>query len=488
MREFALTPRARGPVSELSGAVAPIFYMAATSGTSVALSAFDQFTSGCVAVPWAFNFPVLAPSRSQRYRNIKTITGEEGHQGHDPGMLIAANLDLLRQLKLSHPRIGEVAIVDVTRLVAPVPQLAPPSKEYLDVLRRPDMDSVEHNLYEHDGHPDSVIGWEGAVLIDQASNLPLVWTVARGKAREPDLLFQVLLPTLFSLWPDCPLHTLIGDGLYDKEPVCRELVELWSIQPIFSRRTPRVTMATLRGGSTVVVVDGKPECPRCGPMKFVRREGWYTADKRIANRKPRGEIVASIKTARTRWRCLCGLYSDVSLYARDNYRDHTFWPRDDEHNFGLERRAYELYRNGVESNFGRVKQRGIGTRDGRCLWARDSGIAVLFGAEQLLHTARRVAHETGAYHLLHDEYLELGLNLSGEPPTRAHTAREHRVGRLLGREALQAAVARDPLRLDDLGSRKRRGADVADLPERIRSVSAESVSSMSVSCSGRWIW
>jgi len=223
---------------------------------------------------------------------------------------------------------------------------------------------------------------------------------------------------LFSVWDGCPLHTLIGDAFYDTEPVCRELVELWSIQPIFTRHTPRRTDHARRRGAKIVVVDGKPECPKCGPMTFVKREGFYTAQTRIANHKSRGAIVADVKSARTRWKCLCGLFPDVSLYAKDNYRDHTYWPRDDESKRGLQRRALELYRNGIESTFARVKQRGIGTRDGRCLWARDSGIRFLLGAEQLLHTARRVAHETGAYQLLHDEYLELGLNLSGEPPTR----------------------------------------------------------------------
>ena len=42
-------------------------------------------------------------------------------------------------------------------------------------------------------------------------------------------------------------------------------------------------------------------------------------------------------------------------------------------------------------------------------------------------------------------------------------ADEHGVGRLLGDEALQVAVARDPLGFDDLAGRERRGADVADL-------------------------
>ena len=61
-------------------------------------------------------------------------------------------------------------------------------------------------------------------------------------------------------------------------------------------------------------------------------------------------------------------------------------------------------------------------------------------------------------------------------------------GRLLGAEALQAALARGPLRLDDLPGRVRGGADVADLAllhevgeraERLLDVDAGS---------GRWTW
>ena len=42
-------------------------------------------------------------------------------------------------------------------------------------------------------------------------------------------------------------------------------------------------------------------------------------------------------------------------------------------------------------------------------------------------------------------------------------AHEQRVGRLLGDEALEAALAGGPLRLDDARGREGRGADVADL-------------------------
>ena len=68
-------------------------------------------------------------------------------------------------------------------------------------------------------------------------------------------------------------------------------------------------------------------------------------------------------------------------------------------------------------------------------------------------------------------------------------AHEHRVRRLLADEALAAAPLGDPLRLDDLrapGTSRSRCS--GPCPGATRSVSAPSVSSMSVSGSGRWIW
>ena len=51
----------------------------------------------------------------------------------------------------------------------------------------------------------------------------------------------------------------------------------------------------------------------------------------------------------------------------------------------------------------------------------------------------------------------------GRQDVELDAANEDRVRRLLGAEALQAPVARHPLRLDDLAGRERRRADVADL-------------------------
>ena len=53
--------------------------------------------------------------------------------------------------------------------------------------------------------------------------------------------------------------------------------------------------------------------------------------------------------------------------------------------------------------------------------------------------------------------------LRGRQDVELDLAHEHRVRRLLGAEPLQAALARGPLRLDDLPGRERRRADGADL-------------------------
>ena len=68
-------------------------------------------------------------------------------------------------------------------------------------------------------------------------------------------------------------------------------------------------------------------------------------------------------------------------------------------------------------------------------------------------------------------------------------ADQQRVGRLLGAEALQVALARGPLRLDDLAGRVRRGADVADLA-LLDEVGqrAERLLDVDVRGSGRWTW
>jgi YgiT-type zinc finger domain-containing protein len=129
--------------------------------------------------------------------------------------------------------------------------------------------------------------------------LSLVSTIARGAKYEPDMLFDDLLPTLRELWPDCPLHTIIADAFYDKEPCCRDLVERWSIQPIIARYTRRETDVTLKRGAQLVVIDGVPQCPTCGATQYWRQDGFYSPKQRIADGRTWGVIAPNVKQAPT---------------------------------------------------------------------------------------------------------------------------------------------------------------------------------------------
>jgi hypothetical protein len=198
LEEFALTPSARGPISNLSGAVAALTCMAATGGTNIALEAFKGMTAGNVARSCALGFPELRCSWSQAYRNLRTVTGDSGRAGHDPSILLPANLEVLQQLRRSHRRLGEAASVDVTRLAAPVPQLAPPKHgRYEEAIKRAGLEGIGTSTYERDGQYSTVVGWKGGLLVDEATTLALTWSTASGNTYEPDML-GVMFQQLFS--------------------------------------------------------------------------------------------------------------------------------------------------------------------------------------------------------------------------------------------------------------------------------------------------
>jgi hypothetical protein len=423
LHEMSRTPGRRGRCMDLSGAAAALVLMAASPGASHANAAFARLTNGHLGTRWALGRPQLPPNLKTGYRQLYTITGrpERGFRGHPIEIFSRAHFQILEAIhdlrgpdgERAHPRFGEVGIVDATRLRAPVEQRALNTPAYLRTLRRADMNMVSIRTYERDGQKDTVIGWILAAIVDQATGVTLVSTVREANAYEPDVLFEELLPGLFRLWPECPMHTLIGDGIYDTGPACRTLVEDYSIQPIITRTTPREKPGPRPG---IKVVDGRPYC-RCGRMKFLRREGFYLAEHRLNDGLARGQKVDN-KNARIRWICpspsrLC---PEVSLYFDTDPRDHTWWPRASDERQGARRRALELYRNEIESAYSNVKHNGIGTKDQRCLWARDAGISCLTRLHLLWQATRRLVHENGDYALFAAEYQRLGLHGAGAIP------------------------------------------------------------------------
>jgi hypothetical protein len=250
--------------------------------------------------------------------------------------------------------------------------------------------------------------------------LPLVWTLAAGNAVEREVLFKELLPLLFELWPHCPMHTLVGDQHYDSEGTCRDLENLFSLHPIFTRHNPRETQEVAKGGRHVKVVDGQPFCACPGGMKFRGHNDFYEASQRLADGTPRGEPAPEKRgRPRIRWVCPNGLCKEVTLWLARNPRDVTWWPRGGDSKYASTRRALELYRAVVESMFAVLKQNGIGVRDGRALWARDNGITWLIGLHFLWRTAQRLAHESNNYEYLREEFVDLGFARPGSAPSAA---------------------------------------------------------------------
>jgi hypothetical protein len=96
--------------------------------------------------------------------------------------------------------------------------------------------------------------------------------------------------------------------------------------------------------------------------------------------------------------------------------DHSWWPREGDSDHAYAWRALETRRSAVESLYSVLKHCGVGVHDGRALWARDAGINWLLGLHLLGRSAKRLAHETGAYAVFEQEYRALGLHQPGATP------------------------------------------------------------------------
>jgi hypothetical protein len=421
MRRLAMTTAERGRVADLSGAAGALALMAYQSGSSIAQKAFDSLLAGSLAWRWALAHPDVAGDRSTLYRRLIRLTGRGEITGHDPSMAVVASVAMLRRLRGlldGGERIGQVGLIDGTRMRAPVRQHGPNTPGYMDALRRADMEKVAISTYRRDGRSDTVTGWRLMAIRDLASCCPIVWVIVPGPTPEPQTLTEHLLPLLFRAWPDCPMDTLVLDAGFDEEPCCGELVERWSVQPVVTRAGVRRTTQVMKSGRTVEIMNGRPICPRCGPMRYHRREKFITPDRRQVLGLERGQLPppAELKKARVRWVCKSDLCPPVDLFAHNDYRDYNYWPRCPDTRQGAMRRALELSRNGIESSFSIVKHNGIGTKENFPLWAQDAGIEWLVAMHCALRTARAAVHVSGDYAFLADEFRELGLHESGHPP------------------------------------------------------------------------
>lgn len=238
-----------------------------------------------------------------------------------------------------------------------------------------------------------------------ATTLPygIVLVPANGDERKA---ISKLLEQICEIWPECPLGTLVGDGLFNTKALAHELIFNWGIQPVFP-----TSEAGYGKEHEHAATEGVPEF-RCGKlMRLKDTTDFYTAERRARDGIPRGEQT-SLK-ARIRWECAGGkggCEETASTRPFDGPRLYTFYPRQGSHVRATERKVLMWRRNAVESVFASLKNLGIGRDKFECpRWAKDLTMEWLVAVGMLGLAARRLIHDTDLYRHALEEATELDL-------------------------------------------------------------------------------
>ncbi len=349
---------------------------------------------------WAFGDPPRL-SRSGLYDQIHSIA-----ERHDPGLAVEANLALIQRLRGRHPRIGEVALVDGTKIEAQVPQRSPIDERHREIMHHGRQRNVKSFAYTgRDNHlTDYWAGYKLMLLSDRACGLALTWNFDGIDERTGS---RGLLGALFRHWADCPLEYLVGDGLYGRDrQYLHDLEFSWGVHPVFPLVKTDISPAMPHAAT-----NGIPAC-RHGLMKRRDHDGYVNPDRRRKLGIARNVLITD--TARIRYACPISdpNCTQQTVYTRDDGRLYPYLPHD-----GLEsdtcvdrRHALLLGRNSVEMRFANLKGSGPGgTGQQRFKMRSDRTSEWLISLNLLLATAKRVAHETGGYDRAHEDAREIGL-------------------------------------------------------------------------------
>lgn len=170
-------------------------------------------------------------------------------------LALETNVAMMKELRKLHPEVGRRLIIDCCSVPAWAPQHgAGDPNDPRHVLREaklrrftPEAGFVIHRYtsngktvapYEkrRNGKP---VGyekrWRGyllAVIVDNATGLPLVWTLYDASLGE-QIALTMLLSDLHRLWPDIDAELIAGDSIWDTNE-CNRLCEVhYGIAPIF---------------------------------------------------------------------------------------------------------------------------------------------------------------------------------------------------------------------------------------------------------------
>jgi hypothetical protein len=390
-----LTSWPRGRPANRQFALAVLVHMATLSRRPEVQSAIRGLRHSPLAM-WAFDYPRM-PARTSVYDHIDGIC-----ERNLTDLAVHANVELIRQLSerrdadgnLLHPNVGKVGVVDASLLQAQLPQHKPNGPAERAAMLNGRWQKVGYIVYtDSNGNVTARChGHKVVAICDLDSTEPIVWTNVSAAMGERDACRQ-LLPKLFELWPTCPMHTLVGDSLYDQEEAfAMELEFDWGLHPCFPR-AGKVSKAFPH-----VETKGVPCCAH-GLMHRDKAEGFPDAKWRAKTGTPRGAR-AREDEARIRWRCPINAPNckPQTTRPRDNARLYTYYPRAGNGPVATKRAALQIRRGSVESVFSSLKGRGVGGKGHhRLKLIGDSPADWVISLAALHLTAARVAHETGAY-------------------------------------------------------------------------------------------
>lgn len=410
----------RGRPGSRSLTAATLFQMA-NFGRPDVINTRRNFT-GSGPFDWAYGNPKGPSADSAFYESIKQMT-----RRHRSGATIHVNLDLLDRIaslkdpssgKLLHPDAFKRCVVDGTQIDADVPQtpVGGPSpgarKERVRVLAgaREMADFAVHG-YEPGSEPGdgskvknvrkSVFGYTLVVIACMDLGLPIIWTLTPASGNERDALMR-LLKCLYELRPEFPMEYLVGDGLYTTpHDLMGHLYFKYGIHGCFPRREKATP------GNPWAKTGGVPTCKH-GMMQFEKEgEIWGPAKRKVHGLRP-GAYPKETRP-RLRWKCPRGTCEGTSTFLPDDWHLNTYLHQQGSHRRAASRAALLSRRNIIESIFAQLKHAGPGSRwPGRARWADDDGMRWLTSLALLTMTAKRLAHESGAYLRAFQEARRLG--------------------------------------------------------------------------------
>jgi hypothetical protein len=232
---------------------------AATENTATDLAHHENWTDAPRPERWQ-----QLPDYSSVMRNIPRLTSAIRSQG------VKANVEMLRALREQYPDVGRRLIIDGKAIATWVPQAWAEKDSDRDRFLRRRVPEAGYRAYTYgrggktevgaDGVKRGALGvttaWRGfylVTLLDQATGLPVIWTVFDATVDEATAIIP-LLSELYQLWPNVDTELLVGDSSWDEDNWCELLERSYGIHPIFALHNEReVRFGTDHGKH----VDGK---------------------------------------------------------------------------------------------------------------------------------------------------------------------------------------------------------------------------------------